>query len=79
MDTQEDAEYDFAGPQHSVSPFAGYLQPFPSWAALDIAANVLVMTDPVPVVDPVVIGALTKEEFVLSSRSQIYKMNMTGR
>ncbi len=59
----EEEHDDVAGPEHSASVFAGYWQPFPSWATLDLAANVLAMTRPVSAMDPVAIGALTKEEF----------------
>ncbi len=38
----------------------------------------LAVTGPVSAVDPVVIGALTKGEFALSSWSQMYKIKMTA-
>ncbi len=41
---KEEEEKEVVGPDDQVSSFAGYLLPFPSWTALDLAANVLAMT-----------------------------------
>ena len=50
---------------------------FPSWVALDFAANVLALNGGVPPI-PVRVGALSREEYVMAEWAQLFKVQKTG-